>query len=282
MINTSLPIETELSILPATTGEACRTTVLSAFHRDNGTDLILFLHGLGCSKNNFHLAWQQPALSPYRLLAVDLPGFGRTPPPQHFGYSMEAYAELCAALIHQQRHYRLHLVAHSMAGAIALLLPDTILDQLCSFTSVEGNLIAEDCRLFSEKISALSYDEFRASYWPTLVTSQHHLPPEAMDLDSCSSTAIYHSARSLFRISQQPKLLQRFLALGDKAHYLYGAHHHSLPVLSRLPANRTTAIAHCGHFPMQENPQAFYAAIADIVARHQTASCNHIQKELTR
>lgn len=241
---------------------------LSAYRRLSQNKTILFIHGLGCSKISFKTAWHHQRLKDYSLLAYDLPGFGHSPAPASFNYSMVEQAEVCARLIQQLPHSDLHIVAHSMGGAIALLLPDTILEQITSMTSIEGNLIADDCRLFSEKINALTFSEFTDSFWPNLKLNSKKFPVDALDLDHTTAEAIYHSAKSLFDCSQTDQLLQRHLALGQRSHYIYGQQHHTPGVLHQLPQSRSIAIANSGHFPMQENPGQLYRQLTKIIKKN--------------
>ena len=89
--------------------------------RIEGPDLILFVHGLGCAKESFKSAWESTALEGFSLLAPDLPGHGETP-TEPWGCRMEDYAAFLKSVVIARRWERLHVVAHSMGGAAALLL----------------------------------------------------------------------------------------------------------------------------------------------------------------
>lgn len=52
---------------------------LNLTQRTSGPDLVLFLHGLGCSGASFAAAFAEGALPGYSLLTPDLPGFGDSP-----------------------------------------------------------------------------------------------------------------------------------------------------------------------------------------------------------
>lgn len=54
-----------------------------------------------------------------RVIAVDLPGFGRSEPPQR-GYSIDTFADTIADLIDALRLPRIVLVGHSLGGPIAM------------------------------------------------------------------------------------------------------------------------------------------------------------------
>ena len=67
--------------------------------RDAGDDLMIFVHGLGCSKLSWRSAWMRPELRDMSLLAIDLPGFGHSPCPEDFGCELEEHAEVLAGVV---------------------------------------------------------------------------------------------------------------------------------------------------------------------------------------
>jgi pimeloyl-ACP methyl ester carboxylesterase len=84
-------------------------------------ELVVYLHGLGGSASNFTdlaglLATRYPGM------AVDLPGFGRSAPPEGFDYALDSHAEVVAAFVGGLPQRPVHLVGNSMGGAVALLI----------------------------------------------------------------------------------------------------------------------------------------------------------------
>ncbi len=80
---------------------------------------VLLIHGLG---QNGWRDWQPliPLLAQHhRVLAIDLPGFGRSPTPQG-KYSPENYAKMIKALMDNAGISRFDLIGHSMGGNVAL------------------------------------------------------------------------------------------------------------------------------------------------------------------
>ncbi|KDQ69361.1 alpha/beta hydrolase [Streptomyces sp. NTK 937] len=83
-----------------------------------GLDPALYVHGLGGSSRN----WS--ALMP--LLgdrvdgeAVDLPGFGESPPPDDGDYSVTGHARAVIRLLDAERRGPVHLFGNSLGGAVA-------------------------------------------------------------------------------------------------------------------------------------------------------------------
>ena len=85
---------------------------------DPGRPLILFLHGAALDKTVWQLQTRYFSHHGYSVMAVDLPGHGRsegTPLP-----SIESYADWMASLLESAGYPRANLVGHSMGGLIAL------------------------------------------------------------------------------------------------------------------------------------------------------------------
>lgn len=80
---------------------------------------VLLVHGLG---QNAHRDWRAsvPALAArFRVIALDLPGFGASDAlPQ--GYSFDALAAVLAEVLEHYRVSRAHVVGHSLGGALSL------------------------------------------------------------------------------------------------------------------------------------------------------------------
>ncbi|XP_054802352.1 probable lysophospholipase BODYGUARD 4 [Prosopis cineraria] len=88
---------------------------------------VVFLHGFLCSSS----FWTQtvfPNLSEqakqnYRLIAVDLLGFGRSPKPRNCSYTLRDHVGMIEkSVVHPLNLSSFHLVAHSMGCIIALAL----------------------------------------------------------------------------------------------------------------------------------------------------------------
>ncbi|GAA4909554.1 pimeloyl-ACP methyl ester carboxylesterase [Actinomycetospora succinea] len=86
-------------------------------------ETAVYVHGLGGSSNNWtELAGALSARC--RGLAVDLPGFGRTPPPASGDYRPAAHAATLTAYLEDLRRRGsgpVHLLGNSLGGAVSLL-----------------------------------------------------------------------------------------------------------------------------------------------------------------
>lgn len=90
------------------------------FTQEGGGNALLFLHGWGCSGEIWKNQREFFAKN-YKVITVDLSGFGLSPPPQKaedsLYYAAEVYALLKALDIK-----KVFLVGHSFGGKVALLL----------------------------------------------------------------------------------------------------------------------------------------------------------------
>jgi pimeloyl-ACP methyl ester carboxylesterase len=95
-----------------------------------GAEPVLFVHGLGGSAMNWtdlmDLLRKPPADRPdepaLACEAIDLPGFGFSPPPPSGRYSLDAMAEAVGALIDRRGHWPVHLAGNSLGGAVCVRL----------------------------------------------------------------------------------------------------------------------------------------------------------------
>lgn len=86
----------------------------------------LFVHGLGGSSTNWTDLMDllsrpvdaRPAAPVLACSALDLPGFGCSPPPADDDYSVTAHATAVIELIEQQGKGPVHLIGNSMGGAV--------------------------------------------------------------------------------------------------------------------------------------------------------------------
>ncbi len=88
-----------------------------------GAEPGLFVHGLGGSALNWTdlmgLLSEPAGPLPLACEALDLPGFGYSPPPADRDYSIDARAAAVVALIERRGNWPVHLVGNSLGGAVS-------------------------------------------------------------------------------------------------------------------------------------------------------------------
>jgi pimeloyl-ACP methyl ester carboxylesterase len=91
---------------------------------------VLLIHGLGSYLKFWRHQIDELAGKGYRVVALDLPGYGKSEKPGTFPYTMEAFALVVSDVIAQLGLERPVVFGHSMGGHIAmtlaLLQPDSV------------------------------------------------------------------------------------------------------------------------------------------------------------
>lgn len=236
---------------------------VNAIVRETGEDLLVFLHGLGCSAETFRGIWQRPEFGSFSLLCLDLPGFGQSEAPEEFSYTMEDHARVCAEVLSQFPSSTLHLIGHSMGGAIGLLLPQEILDSVKSFANVEGNLNPEDCVFGSRDACSVPYDVFVTEKLPEFKRTSENWRKNGLNV--ASPYAFYESAKSLVAWSDSGKLLQAFQDLSCRKAYIYGEENADHATVASVEGISRIAIERSGHFVMNDNPDGFYTNLLELI-----------------
>jgi len=255
-------MSSQISVFPVRVGAA--EFRLSVRFREAGDDLVLFVHGLGCSKEGWGAAWQRPELRDRSLLAPDLPGFGHSACPPGFAADLVSYARVLGALIDAHALRRIHMVAHSMGGSIALMLPPQVLSRLENLVLVEPRLFSSSCGVAAEA-AKVSPEEFNRTVFPAMRQRISGDPHAAFDLDRADLNAFYASSRSLIQWSEHRALLERFEQADCRKYFIYGAENQHLQELAFVPPALTIAIEQAAHFVMNDNPDSFYDCLSVIL-----------------
>ncbi len=237
---------------------------------ESGKEFVIFIHGLGCAKESFDDIFVFSRFNDFSLLAIDLIGFGDSSKPKDFSYTMEDQAEICKLLLDEFNPKKVHIVAHSMGGAIGLLLAEKLSDKLVSFTNIEGNLISEDCGLLSRKTISVPIEDFKNKVFDELKSSIAESKDKGLQLwlkwnEKSDTLAFYRSSESLVEWSDSGKLLEKFKNLKIKKVYIYGDRNSGMKVLDDLGDIKKIEISNSGHFVMNDNPEEFYTRLSDFI-----------------
>jgi pimeloyl-ACP methyl ester carboxylesterase len=253
-----------------------RKLAIAANIRDSGDELILFLHGFGCTKESFDSAFASGIFdSRFALCAFDFPGHGASESLRSEDDLLSAYAEVSRAVIERFSKKRVHFVGHSMGGAVGLLAARK-LDGVGAFVSIEGNLVAEDCGLISRSIAeqsreAFQEDGYERGFLDQLRSSQDRalLAWEAW-ASTCDPAQLHLAAQSLVDWCDRGDLTEFYRELGQVT-YVYGQHSGLPEYLLPYVDSRVRRIERSGHFPMVDNPGGFYETLAELVDQSASA-----------
>ena len=232
-------------------------------YKPESKNLIVFFHGLACSRSTFKYCSDYDYFSGCSLLLPDFIGFGRSSKSDQFSYTMEDQAYICEQMMTLFPEVKLQIVAHSMGGAVALLFSARLIERIDAFANIEGNLISEDCGMLSRGIADLSLRDYSSR-----VFERHRarfLEDPALEFENTTPIAVHRSARSMVKWSDSGELLERFEQLRCKTAYFWGEKNSDMPILQRLHGMETFMIDGCGHGMMLENPKEFYLKLSEFL-----------------
>lgn len=261
---------------------------------DFGTGLVLILlHGMACS-------WQWwleclPALGKtFRVIAVDLPGFGNSQPLSEPA-ELAAYADVVGELADELALGEVAVAGHSMGGLVALALTQRRPDLVSQLVLVDAggvpmserrlrivlrvlrffhgiltrtwvlNLLVKRPRLRQLMLRGAMRDPSVMSDALASVVVPLLAAPAFGDAIRASATAVRESNPESIRVPTT-------LIWGERD--LFAPVQNARDMLARLPDGRLEVLAGLGHSPMVEAPHEFtellvQAAAGQPVARHE-------------
>ncbi|MCX4865393.1 alpha/beta hydrolase [Streptomyces sp. NBC_00257] len=220
----------------------------------------VYLHGLGASSGPYFTASAtHPLLADGRSLLMDMLGFGISDRPAEFGYTLEEHADAVAAALEAAEAYDTDVIAHSMGGAVAIVLAARHPHLVGRLVLVDANLdpvAPGPARPGSSGIAAYSEEEFLAHgrsevrdrvgphWWATMRLAGHE--------------ALHRSAVHL-AAGTTPTMRELLLGLKIPRTFLRPSADGPLPGEGALVEHgvRVVAVPDCGHNIMLDNPEAF-------------------------
>ncbi|MFE9046138.1 alpha/beta fold hydrolase [Streptomyces sp. NPDC012421] len=222
----------------------------------------VFLHGLGCTAaSDFAHIAAHPALGGGRALLVDLLGYGLSDRPADFDYRPEGQAAAVAALLDHLDLTGVHLVGHSMGGAVALHLAAARPGRIARLVVAEPNLYAGG-GAFSRPVARQPEEEFVASGFARMIALADRADYAAR-LRLADPRAVHRSAVALVE-GGDPEPGDLLAGLAVPRVFLVGEK--SLPDTAAEQAAAmgvpVLEVPAAGHNMMLDNPEGFAAALA--------------------
>ena len=239
------------------------------FDHPGAEDTILYVHGLGCSSEDFIAMTEQPALQGCRLVSFDQPGCGRSPYDVDHPLNIDSLVEVLEAFVDAIELDRFLLVGGSMGGLIGLLFAEHNPDKVKGFVNVEGNLTPEDC-LFSRHVVGNSFEHFEQNVFPKIKQAVaarrgRGFAGHLAVVQRANPRAYYDNSFQLVEYSDDGNLLERFLALPMEKYFVYGDENRHLKYLPTLRQSscRVFEVAQANHFPFYDDPKAFAGILSE-------------------
>uniref|UniRef100_A0AAU2JPS0 Alpha/beta hydrolase n=1 Tax=Streptomyces sp. NBC_00049 TaxID=2903617 RepID=A0AAU2JPS0_9ACTN len=234
----------------------------------------VYVHGLGStSPAYFAASATHPLLAGRRSLLVDLLGHGHSDRPETFDYSLEAHADTLAAALVEARVEGAELIAHSMGGAVAIVLAARHPHLVSRLVLVDANLDPvprSPVAAGSSGIASYAEEEFLAGGWAEVRDRVGAHWWATMRLTG--RTALYRTAVHLAE-GTTPTMRELLLELKIPRSYLLPEADGPLPGADALEAAGVdvVAVADCGHNIMLDNPEGFAQATAAALNHGQVA-----------
>ncbi|MEU9101298.1 alpha/beta hydrolase [Streptomyces sp. NPDC048361] len=229
---------------------------------------LVYVHGLGSMSAVYHahIAGHR-ALAGRRQLFVDLPGHGISDRPSDFDYTLEDHAGALAAALDAARVTGAELVAHSMGGAVAIVLADRRPDLVARLVLTEANLDPNPTPAAgSSGIASYTEDAFVRGGGFAEVLARID-PQWASTMRLADPLGLYRTAIGLVR-GTEPTMRQLLMKLTAERVYVVGGLGEDLPGRAELVASgvRVVTVADAGHNVMFDQPEAFVRDVAGQVA----------------
>lgn len=252
--------------------------LISCLFRKGRKEPVVFMHGLGDSKESYREAFRREELRSFTILVADLVGFGDSDKSADFSYSMRDQAVILRKVIDCFGVERFHLVAHSMGGAVGIELCEMVSSRVCSFVNAEGNLTSEDCTgsryiagMGEEKFVQVGFEQFKCELREELERAGGSAGMGYLrSLSKATAESMYKSSASLVKESDSGDLLTRFCQLPFYKCYLYGENNKGVFPAEKLLRQKGVPIFYIsksGHAMMDENPDEFYNLVLKIISR---------------
>ncbi|MGK5444645.1 alpha/beta fold hydrolase [Micromonospora sp. URMC 105] len=218
----------------------------------------VYLHGLGAmSAPYFVPVATRPELAGHRSLFVDLLGHGLSDRPPDFGYTLQEHAATLATALDSAGVRAAEVVAHSMGGAVAIVLAHHRPDLVARLVLVEANLEPSPApKAGGSGINAYTEAEFLAG---GLADTLDRVGPQwAATMRLADPVGLHRSAVHLVAATR-PTMRHMLVRLPIPRTFIQGERGSPVRDPDGLTAAGVTVLTvpNAGHNVMLDNPQEF-------------------------
>jgi pimeloyl-ACP methyl ester carboxylesterase len=262
----------------------CEVSILSA---GIGPDVLLCLHGLGGTKASF-LPTVAALADHYRVVAMDLPGFGESDKPIGAPYDSEWFARSAFDVLDALEVDAAHVAGNSMGGRVAIEAGLMDRSRVRSLALLSPALAWLRDRRWAPVVRLLRPELGLLQVAPRSVTDRlvRMLVPGGNDgwaaagvdeflrayLTPRGRAAFYAAARNIYLDEPHGDdgFWSRLGGLSTDALFVWGRHDTLVPIAfmkhveRALPGARHVELD-CGHVPQLERPRETHAAMLDFM-----------------
>ncbi|HMB64066.1 MAG TPA: alpha/beta hydrolase [Eudoraea sp.] len=235
-------------------------------------ETILYLHGLGSSKEDFQPALSNERFSNYNILTFDFPGCGKSSYSSEVSLDIDDLVLMVKKLSDNFGLETIHIIGHSMGGLTGLLFANRYPEKVQSFVNIEGNLDMADCRVFSRFVNDYTVDSNEKIFFSDFKSQLNKNDSTEYDIfvSNLSEKIKYNPLRdysqSIVKYCIRSPLLEYFLNLPVDKYFIYGEYNRNLPYIPVLVNNEIPCleIPNSNHFPFYANPTFFFNELGKI------------------
>jgi pimeloyl-ACP methyl ester carboxylesterase len=241
--------------------------------RHNLKETFVYIHGLGESCLCFEKLILDPRLSGWNHLLQDLPGYGKSPWPEH-AVGLEAHAQHLGDWLGKKGIKSFILFGHSMGGVVGLIFCEKFPELVKGFINVEGNISLQDCS-FSRRAAGYSLDAFTARGFETLYEwiYQEGVQDRALrnyfpSMRICDPRMHHANSTELVSLAGAGELAARMAALRIPHIYILGDPRGTGEVSRRMLDEAGVdwrVVEDAGHWPFIDQQDAFVVEMLDFV-----------------
>jgi pimeloyl-ACP methyl ester carboxylesterase len=257
-----------------------RTRVLQAGPHLKATEAVVFVHGNPGSAEDWSALML--AMAPHaRVIALDMPGFGKADKPANYPYSIEGGAAFLTEALKELGVLRAHLVLHDFGGPWGLMWAGLNPMSLASLTLINTGLMRNYRWHFMARIwrtpilgewqmKLTNRSGFR---WVMSIGCPRGLPRAFVDrmyddMDRGTKQAVLKLYRATGDLNRRSEMLATLLKpLNPPTLVVWGAADPYLPVRlaeeqkETFPRARIVMLPESGHFPFADDPEAVAQAV---------------------
>ncbi|MBX2839015.1 MAG: alpha/beta hydrolase [Gammaproteobacteria bacterium] len=239
------------------------------------TPSVVLIHGLFGHLNDSAIL---QSINNTTVIAPDLLGYGANAESIPTALTLQHQADYIAQIIEEQNFGKVHLVGHSVGGAVAVLTASKHPELVASVTSIEGNFTLKDA-FWSAQVAKKEVSEVEA------MVADYRSNPEAWIADAgvpindwtsavarswlafqTASTVRAQAAAVVEATANTDYLesVQNLLSSTTPFHLIAGEHSRAgwdVPEWVSQQATSEQVIPNTGHLMMLESPQEFGAAV---------------------